>query len=134
MLFTPHTHDRLHDVCESSGLTPALARAMLSPSLGNGRQVPLRSLSDSWRCDPSYVTARVGELEQRGLVERRFNPEDHRYKTVGLTDKGERVRCEMRERLHQSPGFFSALTTAEQRTLASLLDKLMTAARDESCG
>jgi DNA-binding MarR family transcriptional regulator len=134
VMFTTHTHDRLHDVAETSGLAPALVRAMLSPSFASTRPVPLRSLAEQWRCDPSYVTSRVGELEQRGLVERRFDPEDHRFKTVALTDKGEQMRAEMRERLHEPPAFMSSLSSGEHRALGDLLDRLVHAAQDPACG
>ncbi len=134
VMFTAHTHDRLHDVAETSGLSPALVRAILSPSFSAGRPVPLRLLSEHWRCDPSYVTSRVSELEQRGLVERRFDSEDHRFKTVALTDKGEQMRSEMRELLHEPPGFVDALSSAEHRTLSALLDKLVRASKETACG
>ena len=134
VMFTTHTHDRLHDVVETSGLASALVKAILSPSFESGRAVPLRTLAEQWRCDPSYVTSRVTELEQRGLVERRFDTRDHRFKTVALTDKGERVRAEMRERLLEPPAFVSALTPAERSTLGALLDKLVSASKEAPCG
>ncbi len=129
VLFNPHARDRMNGICEGAGFTPALVKAILSPSLQPGRPVPMRTLASEWRCDPSYVTTQIRELEQRGLVERRYNPEDHRFKTVALTDKGERLREEMRDRLLEPPEFFSALSSAEQRTLRDLLDKLVAAAQ-----
>jgi DNA-binding MarR family transcriptional regulator len=129
MLFNPHTHDRIHRIAEGVGFTPALVKAILSPSLEPGRLVPMRQLASEWRCDPSYVTTQIRELESRGLVERRHNPEDHRFKTVALTDKGELMRAEIRDRLVDPPEFFAALSVAEQRALRDLLDKLVTASK-----
>jgi DNA-binding MarR family transcriptional regulator len=129
LLFNPHAHDRMQRICEDAGFTPALMKAILSPSLQPGRSVPMRTLASEWRCDPSYVTTQIRDLEQRGLVERQYNPEDHRFKTVALTDKGERTRAEMRDRLLEPPEFFSVLSVSEQRTLRDLLDKLVAAAQ-----
>jgi len=129
VMFSPHTRDRMHRISEDAGFTPALMKAVLSPSLQPGQPVPMRTLAGEWRCDPSYVTTQIRELEQRGLVERRYNPEDHRFKTVVLTDKGERVRAEMRDQLLEPPEFFSVLSAAEQRTLRDLLDKLVVCAQ-----
>jgi DNA-binding MarR family transcriptional regulator len=127
--FNPFTHDRLSGMCDQAGFTPGLMKAILSPTFEPGRPVPMRALAAEWRCDPSYVTSQIRELEQRGLVERRFNPEDHRFKTVVLTDKGERVRAELRDRLLEPPEFFAALSASEQRTLRDLLEKLVAASQ-----
>ncbi len=126
-LFNPAAHDRLSGLCDKAGFTPGLLKSIISPSLSSG-PVPLRALAQQWRCDPSYVTMQVRELEQRGLVERRFNPEDHRFKTVALTDKGDRVRAELLDQLLEPPEFFTALTASEQRTLRDLLRKMSDAA------
>ena len=87
----------------------------------------MRVLAREWSCDPSYVTTQVRELEARGLVERQFNPEDHRFKTVKLTDKGEQVREELLEELLEPPECFRALSATEQRELRDLLQKLVDA-------
>lgn len=124
-LFSPEIHERMQDMCESSGFTPGLIKSVISPALAPGQPVPMRKLASEWHCDPSYVTMQVRELEQRGLAERHFNPEDHRFKTVVLTDKGEQVRSQFLDQLLEPPGFFEVLTAAEQRQLKGLLEKLV---------
>lgn len=104
-----------------------MLKALVSPALKTNKPVPMRALAQEWNCDPSYVTMQIRELEQRGLAERQFNPEDHRFKTVALTDKGEKVRSELLEKLFEPPKCFCALTAAEQRNLRDLLLKLVEA-------
>src|SRR3954454_8226746 len=41
------------------------------------------------RVDPSSMVAVLDDLEQRGVVERRVDPEDRRRRAVYLTPKGE---------------------------------------------
>ncbi len=124
-LFSPEVHDRMQSICEATGFTPGLIKSVISPAMATGEPVPMRKLASEWHCDPSYVTMQVRELEQRGLVEREFNPDDHRFKTVVLTDKGEQVRSELLDQLLEPPAFFGTLTAAEQRQLRDLLQKLV---------
>jgi len=124
-LFSPEVHERMQGMCEVTGFTPGLVKSLLSPVLQQQKPVPMRALASEWHCDPSYVTMQVRELEQRGLVERQFNPEDHRFKTVALTDKGEQVRAELLDQLLEPPDFFDSLSVAEQRQLRDLLSKLV---------
>jgi DNA-binding MarR family transcriptional regulator len=124
-LFSPEVHQRMEGMCEATGFTPGLIKSVISPALAPGQPVPMRKLARDWHCDPSYVTMQVRELEQRGLAERHFNPEDHRFKTVLLTEKGRQVRSELLDRLLEPPAFFGVLSAAEQRDLRALLDKLV---------
>ena len=119
--FAEENYDRMHDACESVGLTPGLMRALLS--MQPGQSQPMKSLSRRWRCDASYVTSLVDGLEQRGIVERQAHPADRRAKTVVLTAEGERVRDALLARLHEPPAGFVALSPDEQATLRDLLAK-----------
>jgi DNA-binding MarR family transcriptional regulator len=131
--FSADVHRRMQGMCEATGFTPGLVKALLSPALQHGTPVPMRTLAGEWSCDPSYVTLQVRELEQRGLVERRFNPQDHRFKTVALTDKGEQMRVELFDQLLEPPECFGVLSAAEQRQLRDLLQKLVAAAPRSAC-
>ena len=127
IFFNPDVHRRMQGMCKATGFTPGLVKAVLSPALRQGKPVPMQVLAGEWGCDPSYVTMQVRELELRGLVERRFKPQDHRFKTVVLTDKGEQVRRELFDQLLEPPQCFGALSAAEQRQLRDLLQKLVAA-------
>jgi DNA-binding MarR family transcriptional regulator len=72
------------------GLTPNDSRALFSLELHEGR--PMRSLADSWECDPSNATWIVDHLEALGLAERRTVAHDRRVKPVFLTAKGYKTK------------------------------------------
>src|ERR1700738_895301 len=78
------------------GLTPQQAHALRS--LDPARPVPMRELAAGIMCDASTVTGIVDRLEDRGLVERRPDPDDRRVKGLVVTPVG----IEMRDRVwHQ---------------------------------
>jgi DNA-binding MarR family transcriptional regulator len=86
---------------------------------------PQRALTDPAFDDRANITRLVDGLVDRGLVERRSDPEDGRRSLVTLTSEG-RARIEgllphvqaERERL------WSALSEAEMDTLLGLLDRI----------
>jgi DNA-binding MarR family transcriptional regulator len=125
LVFSRQSHDRMHDVCESLGLTPGLMKALLSIPPGEPR--PMKELAGEWRCDASYVTSLVDGLEERGIVERRAHATDRRAKVIVLTPGGQHTREELLDRMHQPPPCFDALSPAEVRDLRDLLAKLVDA-------
>jgi DNA-binding MarR family transcriptional regulator len=129
LMLSRQNHDRMHDVCESVGLTPGLLKALMSMRSSEPR--PMKDLAGEWRCDASYVTSLVDGLEERGIVERRAHPADRRAKVIALTDKGERVREEVLARMHEPPPCFDVLTAAEVRELRRLLAKVVEAATSD---
>ncbi len=116
------THDRIHGICSSFGLTPGLAKALVHLSADNG--IAMRELAEHWGCDASYITALVDGLEQRGMAERRPSPVDRRVKEVALTEAGAKAKAEVLDRMWEPPKAFDVLTPAEQRQLRDLLAKV----------
>jgi DNA-binding MarR family transcriptional regulator len=127
ILFSDESHEKMHQACESLGLTPGLMKALISMQPDESK--PMKMLATQWRCDASYVTSLVDGLEERGLVERRLHPTDRRAKTIALTSEGDRTRLELLDRLHEPPPGLAALTLAEQRTLRDLLAKIVNASQ-----
>ena len=78
-------------------------------------------------CDPSYITALVDDLDERGLARREPAPYDRRVKIIVLTDAGRALATEIDAVLSVPPAAFGALTQAELRQLRDLLDKVLTA-------
>jgi len=129
LVFSPQSHDRMHDLCESAGVTPGLMKALIS--MRPGRPRPMKELAGELRCDASYVTSLIDGLEERKLVERRAHSTDRRAKVVVLTPAGERTRQDLLDRMHEPPPCFAALSEAEVVTLGELLAKLVVASSDE---
>ena len=81
--------------------------------------------------DPSYITALVDDLDQRGLARREPAPDDRRVKIIVLTDEGPQARPRDRRRpLGASGGLQGAVVGRELRELRDLLDKILVATPD----
>jgi len=83
-----------------------------------------RELARRLHYDPSNITALADSLEARGLIERRPDASDRRFRLLALTPEGERLRATLEERLAQPPHFLDRLTPAEQTQLLGLLAKI----------
>jgi DNA-binding MarR family transcriptional regulator len=82
-------------------------------------------LASAVGCDASNITWMTDRLEERGLVERRPDPDDRRVKRLVLTDTGRKLRRDIDRRLHSSHPGLERLTVAERATLARLLERMM---------
>lgn len=72
------------------------------------------------------LTACLDRLEKRGLVERRATEADRRSRSVELTAAGRKhIDRAIEARFDEASAAVSGLAKAEQRTLASLLRKML---------
>jgi len=83
-----------------------------------------RELARRLHYDPSNITALADSLEARGLVERRTDASDRRFRLLALTREGERLRASLEQLLARPPHFLDRLTLAEQKQLLQLLAKI----------
>jgi DNA-binding MarR family transcriptional regulator len=105
------------------GIAPSHARA-LRVLTGSG-PMRLSELSERLRIAPRSTTEVVDGLQERGLVERRADPEDRRATFVVLTDEGRRVAADIRaNRTAQGDRVFAALSPTDRAHLARILRKL----------
>jgi DNA-binding MarR family transcriptional regulator len=90
--------------------TPAITQQTLATTLG---------------MVPSRLVVLVDEMEQRGLIERRENPEDRRRYALHITEKG-RSTLDMIGRISRehSQALLAAISEDEQRQLATLLQRV----------
>jgi DNA-binding MarR family transcriptional regulator len=77
-------------------------------------------------CDASNITWMTDRLEERGLVERRPDPDDRRVKRLVLTDTGRKLRRDIERRLRAVQPGLDRLTVTERATLARLLERMLT--------
>ncbi len=101
------------------GLTPP--QALILRLLGRPR--PMKELAATMLFDPSYVTALVDGLEERGLAERRPDPADRRIKLIATTSEGSIALQSLQQAISQSLPGIDALTDEERSQLAQLLTK-----------
>lgn len=85
----------------------------------------LSELSDRLHIAARSTTEVVDGLQDRGLVERRPDPQDRRATLVALTDEGARVGQAIRaSRDAEAEAYFSVLSEAERTDLTDILRKL----------
>ncbi len=104
-------------------LSPGVIKTLMRLSKADG--VSMGEMARGIGCDPSYITALVDDLDERGLARREPAPEDRRVKIIVLTDSGRAVAEEINAILSVPPAALSSLSEAELRQLRDLLDKVL---------
>ena len=90
--------------------TPAITQQTLATTLG---------------MVPSRLVVLVDEMESRGLIERRENPDDRRRYALHITEKGRSTLDQIgRISLEHSQALLAAISQDEQRNLATLLQRI----------
>ncbi len=83
-----------------------------------------QDLANKNNIDKAYITRRVHELEQRGLISRSPNPDDHRRIHLTLTEAGSEMMTKGLTLMEESEVMvFGKLTEPELLTLYELLTK-----------
>ncbi|MDE1675544.1 MarR family winged helix-turn-helix transcriptional regulator [Nocardia gipuzkoensis] len=97
--------------------------ALLTPG-----PVGQQRLGEETGVDPSVLVAALNELEDRGLAERRRDPEDRRRHIVELTGAGRSVAGDIDDAMRRIDGaVFADLSADEITTLYGLLSRVHTA-------
>ena len=108
-------------------ISPGVIKTLMRLSKSDG--VSMGEMARGIGVDPSYITALVDDLDERGLARREPAPDDRRVKIIVLTDGGPGRRHGDRPASSRvPPAAFSALSQAELRQLRDLLDKVLVAA------
>jgi DNA-binding MarR family transcriptional regulator len=107
-------------------LSPGVIKTLVRLSKHDG--VSMGDMARGIGCDPSYITALVDDLDERGLARREPAPDDRRVKIIVLTDAGRALADDIDSVLSVPPSAFSALSQSELRQLRDLLDKVVSAA------
>jgi len=128
-----HAADSAKEHVESklSGLDVSLPKlAALNVLKDAGESLPLSQLADRLACVKSNITQLVDRLEADGLVSRAPDPNDRRSRLAVLTKAGRRVCEDGLALLNKTEReLFGALTPAEARQLAALVEKVTSRAR-----
>jgi DNA-binding MarR family transcriptional regulator len=108
------------ELIASIDLTPPHSGILRAIAAEPGRSQ--QALSGQLGLLPSRVVAYVDELEDRGYIERRRNPDDRRLHALYLTASGKKVLNRIAELARQHERLMTAGLDAEQRnTLRELL-------------
>jgi DNA-binding MarR family transcriptional regulator len=115
-----HATAMFADLMASMDLTPPHAGILRMIATGPGRSQ--QALSAQLGLLPSRVVAYVDELEDRGYVERRRNPDDRRLHALYLTASGKKLMNKIGQAAREHDHRITAGLDAKQReTLRELL-------------
>ncbi len=104
-------------------LSPGVIKTLMR--LGRADGISMGEMARGIGCDPSYITALVDDLDERGLARREPSHDDRRVKIIVLTETGRKLAAEIDATLSIPPAAFSLLSDAELRQLRDLLDKVL---------
>jgi DNA-binding MarR family transcriptional regulator len=105
-----------------SRLTTQEARVLLA--MEPGETLSMRAVAARTDARPANVTVTVDRLTQRGLISRGDEVSDRRVRTVTLSEEGAATRAHLQARIAQDSPITAGLSTAECRTLHSLLERI----------
>jgi DNA-binding MarR family transcriptional regulator len=115
--------ERALDSYEQIGLSPYYHAVLLV--LDEGTRETQGAIADALGYDRGQLVGMLDELEERGFVERRRDPNDRRRHLVRLTPAGRKMLAKLRtlaQRLDDE--FFAPLDDEERATLHALLLRL----------
>jgi DNA-binding MarR family transcriptional regulator len=111
------------ETLEPWGITPSQSRA-LGVLMQHG-VIRLSELAEHLHIAPRSATEVVDDLQERGLIVRRADPDDRRATLIALTDQGTSVGTAIRAaRTAEGERFFGALSASDRADLARILRRL----------
>lgn len=121
-----HASRQFAERIETVGLNPPLFRVLNLVDAAEGRSQ--QAIGQAIEVPASRMVALVDELEQRGLVERRPDPEDRRVRALYLTADGKRTLARGRKLAKQHEEELTrGLAEADRKRLLGLLQKMVDA-------
>lgn len=107
-------------VVEATGLP--FSRVRILKRLAR-QSMTMKAIAEAVSLDAPAATVAVSDLERRGLVVRRIDPDNRRCKRVSLTDEGSELVAVIAGLDDPAPAGLSALTQADLRSLRTILEK-----------
>jgi len=119
-----HAARQFAERLEEIDLQPPLFRILNLVDAAEGRSQ--QAIGEAIQVPPSRMVALVDELEERGLVERRPNPEDRRIRALYLTRKGRQKLARGREiaTAHEQQ-LTVGMAAADRERLTQLLQQIV---------
>ncbi len=117
--------ERMAAIAQRTKLSPGVIKTLMRLFKSDG--ISMGEMARGIGVDPSYITALVDDLDERGLAERQPDPADRRVKIIVLTPEGRALAEEIHSVMSVPPASFEALSRAELRQLRDLLEKVVRA-------
>jgi len=119
-----HASRRFAERIAAADLNPPLFRVLNLVAAGEGQSQ--QAIGAAIEIPASRMVALVDELEQRGLVERRPNPEDRRVRALYLTAKGKRCLARGRKiAAEHEQELTEGMSETDRKRLLALLQKIV---------
>lgn len=119
-----HASKRFAERIAAVGLHPPLFRVLNLVDAAEGKSQ--QAIAAAAEIPPSRMVALVDELEQRGLVERRPDPEDRRVRALFLTAEGRRCLAKGRRiAARHEEELTGGMKPADRRRLLGLLQAMV---------
>lgn len=87
------------------------------------QSMTMKGIAEATSLDAPAATVAVSDLEQRGLVVRRVDPDNRRCKRVSLTDEGRQLMAVIADLDDPAPAALATLDETELRSLHVILHK-----------
>ncbi|WP_078292758.1 MarR family transcriptional regulator [Mycobacterium sp. D16R24] len=87
------------------------------------QSMTVKAIAEATALDAPAATVAVNDLEQRGLVVRRIDPDNRRCKRVSLTDEGQQLMAVIAAMDDPAPAGLAALSEAELKRLRAILER-----------
>ncbi len=87
------------------------------------QSMTMKGIAEAASLDAPAATVAVSDLEQRGLVVRRVDPDNRRCKRVSLTDEGRQLMAVIADLDDPAPAALATLDETELRSLHVILQK-----------
>ncbi|WP_191987021.1 MarR family winged helix-turn-helix transcriptional regulator [Mycobacteroides franklinii] len=87
------------------------------------QSMTMKGIAEAISLDAPAATVAVSDLEQRGLVVRRVDPDNRRCKRVSLTDEGRQLMAVIADLDDPAPAALAMLDETELRSLHVILQK-----------
>jgi DNA-binding MarR family transcriptional regulator len=124
--------ERAIEAFEPTGLSPYHHGVLTL--LGEGERKTQGEIADALLYDRSQLVGMLDELEERGLIERRRDPNDRRRHLVKLTPEGKKALARLRAVVKQlEEELLAPLDAGQREALHELLMALMSY-HDPRCG
>ncbi|ORA62227.1 MarR family winged helix-turn-helix transcriptional regulator [Mycobacteroides franklinii] len=88
------------------------------------QSMTMKGIAEATSLDAPAATVAVSDLEQRGLVVRRVDPDNRRCKRVSLTDEGRQLMAVIADLDDPAPTALTMLDETELRSLHVILQKV----------
>ncbi|MFL5872000.1 MAG: MarR family winged helix-turn-helix transcriptional regulator [Solirubrobacterales bacterium] len=121
-----HASRQFAERIDAAGINPPLFRILNLVDAAEGRSQ--QAIGQAIEVPASRMVALVDELEQRGLVERRPDPDDRRVRALYLTPEGKHTLARGRKIAKQHEDELTrGLAAADRKRLLDLLQKMVDA-------